>query len=1482
MKNKVIIFLMVVGLVTLSKVTMAANKPVKPGSNNAPQSVNANDCFKANARTELNANNVRTLVWNDGTMWWDHVGTARYEVPKNLDNNAVKKNSMFAGGIWIGGQERTTGVEYVMAMTYAQGGEAMYFPGPIDSIQVNTTRARCNAWDQIWTIDKNVIQKFAIDYAAGNIRSKSDVPDQILYWPGYKNVYLSGRVGNPMTLADVSFHTARFVDKDNDGIYNPVNGDYPQLPGDKGTKVSDIASGADQCLFFVNNDASNLKRIDNNTTVPTIGMEVHTEAFSYATADPRNDMTFYRNKLINKGNVSLNNCYFAQYCDPDLGYAADDYVGCDVGRGLGICYNGDDFDETLLGYGENPPSIGVDFFIGPVADPSDGVNNDKDDTLDEPGEKIILSNFMTYNNSGSPVNSDPQSVRDFYNFLQSKWRATQGADRDIAYDLGNGTNLVGTSSRLLNGQLIRPAKFMYPDTSDQRVCWGQGFSKYKISFSGEPRPNPCDSINGRFRLPAWTEDNAIYENTPTVGNPPGDRRFLSSAGPFTLEPGAVNQLTIGIVWARASSGGRKGSFGKLLVNDDIAQKLFDNDFVGINGPNEPKVEIAEFDKQLILTLTSDTVLGVSTENYTVTDGSLNPSLGSTQYKFQGYMVYQLADATVSTTDLDNPDKARLVAQSDVRDDIGTVTNSTYDPELGIRTTKVMVRGANAGLKRVINITNDVFNSNTGLINFKPYYFRVIAYAYNGNTSNQGLRYLISTPRRDPSTNKNITILSAIPHKVEAEKGGTIINSRFNLGKSITRLTGIGNGGNVLDSLPTSQYAGIKDTLSVPRNLKYGGNTSPIAIKVFNPKKVRGGSFKIEISSRIRMRKTGSYLPAVGDIIVSKLDLTTPSSTDSVVSKALVQAAGRARVNRVIPTGNIDEYDLDISMFNDDEGGRFTKVVESFVKAGSQFSDYSFTSAMFAKEGDATATAQASEYYSADYWKMTELSTGSIIYSTYFISQAQEQLLSNYGISVIVSDAVNPGELYEIHPGAGLQSGTVVYANVSQTWLNESLSTSRPNANGIIETNLWTVAPVTPPLTNSQDYTNWANVDKQGRYLSVLGNSWAPYQACTTTVSGGPKSVVADVSLDGTGRVLANLRRLKNVDIIMTNDTSKWSRVVVLQLATQKVGSGITSLDITAFKSTKPSLNKFGTPSGEVSAYGNNVQSSGVSWFPGYAIDLDRGVRLNLMFSEDRDYTDPDITKVVDSTTVFGDDLKYQFSKIDFRYLKNQSYVPTKHYIYVTDFAYDGARSLEKSFDSIRVNSMASSLRGVNYSKIMNGVMWVGNLAVAIGEKALATEATVKLRVDRKFESYPRRGGDTLTNPVYQFDSDGLETVTQNEGAAKSALDLIRVVPNPYYAYSPYESDKVDNRVIITNLPSKCKVSIYTLSGSLVRQFNIDRSGITSQNEATFQDWDLKNANGLPIASGFYLIHIDAGNIGERTVKFFGVMRPLDLSGLSQN
>jgi hypothetical protein len=46
---------------------------------------------------------------------------------------------------------------------------------------------------------------------------------------------------------------------------------------------------------------------------------------------------------------------------------------------------------------------------------------------------------------------------------------------------------------------------------------------------------------------------------------------------------------------------------------------------------------------------------------------------------------------------------------------------------------------------------------------------------------------------------------------------------------------------------------------------------------------------------------------------------------------------------------------------------------------------------------------------------------------------------------------------------------------------------------------------------------------------------------------------------------------------------------------------------------------------------------------------------------------------------------------------------------------------------------------------------------------------------------------------------------------------------------------------------------------------------------TSVDWDLKNHKGLPIAGGVYLIHIKADGVGEKLIKWFGALRPVDLN-----
>ena len=156
---------------------------------------------------------------------------------------------------------------------------------------------------------------------------------------------------------------------------------------------------------------------------------------------------------------------------------------------------------------------------------------------------------------------------------------------------------------------------------------------------------------------------------------------------------------------------------------------------------------------------------------------------------------------------------------------------------------------------------------------------------------------------------------------------------------------------------------------------------------------------------------------------------------------------------------------------------------------------------------------------------------------------------------------------------------------------------------------------------------------------------------------------------------------------------------------------------------------------------------------------------------------------------------------------------------------------------------------------------------------IETDVKIKLRTaGTYFEMGDGMGWSGPVNnwdPYYSFKMDDIATINNDALALDSACELMNVVPNPYYAYSNYEFNKLDNVVKIVNLPDQCNVKIYTVSGTLVRTYKKD-SPITSI------DWDLKNYAGIPIASGVYLIHIKVPGACERVLKWFGVVRPPDL------
>ena len=491
----------------------------------------AQNCSQSTSMAELDINNVRASFLNGGDMFWDQPGTgnARYEVPKGSGNNSI-----FAAALWFGGEDANTGDVLATAQTYRQSNYA-YWPGPVGD---NLIQDECGFWDKHFNVERSVIERFIFDLRVGNILTTQDVDSSILFWPATGNPHINTESGS-ITI-DLNKDLAPFEDVNNDGIYDPMVGDYPKIMGD-------------QSIWWIMNDVGNQKEFGGGVEdlSANIGLEVQVEAFAFATNDELNDVTFQKYKLVNKGNKTLNNAYVGIWVDVDLGAYYDDYIGCDSSKSLGYAYNGDDYDgvaagDTLNiwgpglgneiigpsndGYAQSPASVGFQFCKGLDAS-HDGIDNDGDGFVDNVEEKLGMTNFMTYQNNSDPLNGNPYNKIVFYNYLKSVW--------------GDGSNISKDDSVGLNQTATQKANFM---------------------FNGDP-------IAGT----GWTEENANI--------PYGDRRFLMSMGPFTFAPGDAQEFIVAIPWAQ-SPNGAKAALQEMFNVADKVQQVCDADFAGYTSIRE--------------------------------------------------------------------------------------------------------------------------------------------------------------------------------------------------------------------------------------------------------------------------------------------------------------------------------------------------------------------------------------------------------------------------------------------------------------------------------------------------------------------------------------------------------------------------------------------------------------------------------------------------------------------------------------------------------------------------------------------------------------------------------------------------------------------------------------------------------------------------------------------------------------------------------
>jgi hypothetical protein len=1356
------------------------------------------DCTTAQGNIDQDVNNVRARLNNGGDVWWDRTNGS-YIVPK-VANDETPVSSIFAGAVWLGGLDPGGNLK-VAAQTYGNNGsDSDFWAGPIDPDTGATDKEICDDWDRFFVVTSQEIEehKFLLRQQTENgvPYTEDQIPAGVKGWPGRANQYFEETAGFP--LPQTTQGLAGFWDESEDGVYDPLDGDFPiiEIVGCK--DLENLPPPPDQMIFWIYNDSGDFGNIHGESGGDKIQMEVQVQAFAYASDDEINNMTFQRYKLINRADEDIDSTYFAMWVDADLGCANDDFVGCDTARSLAYIYNADAADgisgiscDGVPTYGTNIPIVGIDYFRGP---------------LDEDRNEIGMSSFTYYNRSQQgqpPGTEDPGSAIEYYRYLSGSWR--DGSP----FEFGGDGYQEGTV----------PINFAFPSP-----------------------PNGVVS----------TDWSCCHPNDGAQPLDPLDRRTIQASGPFKLQPGAVNELIIGVVWV-ADQVYPCPKLNTLLFADETAQALFNNCFDLNEGPDAPDADWVELDREIICVLSNDTLSFLTNntgEEYFEVDAFAPADLPDTlkAYQFEGYLIYQLKGPQVGSDELTDPDKARLIQQVDVNNGITKLynwenVNEEDNPDFitePILVPDLIVDGADQGIRHTFQITTDAFASgDTRLINHRKYFYTVRAYGYNEfapfdpvEGTGQKLPAIIGGGNvGDRST--GLGYYTVIPRPITDKT----LNASYGTGAPITRVDGVGVGGNFVEITDetrdrmfaageTDQFDDQDDPSTFDGVIDYEDGAGPIEVQIYNPLEVKNGDYQI-----------------------------------TFVDENM---------------GNT-ELDEDVR------------------------------------------------------WVLTDLNDPSlVIQSDGDISTFNDQVLAELGITVGIGQTEEVGVNADRSNGAiGAQ---VEYLNENQVqWFNALPDEWAPGIGDY---------PVSPfyPAISTQVY-DYADTDLGGavdldpfQALTNIGDGYffpfllGDFRNRATNPIGGYLSP----NWKPNGGLVSNTARdflpeLRNIDIVFTSDKSKWSRCVIVEMRTPEYNTFPTPAGATATSEgdrlhmqtrAAPSVGKEAGPDGmpmpdnEMWVDGNETGTrEGMGWFPGYAVDVETGERLNVFFGENSVYDesngltqyytgsqlDDNGTPVIRPT---GRDMMFNPTSQPYLNLlpdfpDNQ---PTifdfvtggQHWIYVDGQKYDRCEDLHSRLDPERQSnqfSPVSALKRVQWSGLPLLPPGVSMLSYANG--LIPNDMIMKVRVDNPYQVKVGTG-EFNGYPTYRFSLEGVEADELTDETIESALDQINVVPNPYYAYSEYETQRNDGVVKITNLPAKCIVTIYSLDGKFIRRYNRDEvptnaqgSGIPSNQIIPDIEWDLKNNKGINVSSGVYLMHVDATAIGwgERTIKWFGINNKFDASGL---
>jgi hypothetical protein len=338
----------------------------------------------AEQKGTLDINHVDMPLYSNGALFTYNYNKTRYgtnllKIPKH---NYLQ--TIFASGVWQSGLVSDSLA--VAHQTYGQDNN--YESGPVNLKTRQRDEMLIQKYNKVWKVDRSEILLFKENYDNGNVTNGTfTVPESIVNWPAMGDT----SKGEPLYIAP-------FVDVNGDGIYNPINGDFPKIKGD-------------MALFVVFNDLKT-RLTSNNNHLQT---EIHMLAYAYTCnrlmpsqlQDAMNYAVFFDYTIINRNNQPIDDYRFAIWTDFEIGNHSNDYHGCNPKENFMFAYNGSEIDPGPSGYNENPPAL-ANAFISPLKIKSNNITSS-------------MTNFMLYNNDYGPTGNPINEIH-YSNYMHSKWR----------------------------------------------------------------------------------------------------------------------------------------------------------------------------------------------------------------------------------------------------------------------------------------------------------------------------------------------------------------------------------------------------------------------------------------------------------------------------------------------------------------------------------------------------------------------------------------------------------------------------------------------------------------------------------------------------------------------------------------------------------------------------------------------------------------------------------------------------------------------------------------------------------------------------------------------------------------------------------------------------------------------------------------------------------------------------------------------------